>query len=269
MLKYKLRFGDLTGGTISMPISTDFSPNTKQYERIEENFDITGEDIVNTIIDYEKIKLHPVTGETGILDINSINFKLHFYTGGTQGWSVDTSRLLDVGFIEDDIINKRNRLKKTFIRVSFYDSNDLKTQNLLFYSTIFLDVDKIYGNYINYGIDYSGLTTEFLVKNPKTSSELKSFEGYYLYLFKDDVQKNNITSIYMKCEYNNAINGKSLLFFNSKPSNANGTTLKAVPNYMFTKVNVDYNQTTDKYIYWFDNLTNKNIEINLYQGKAI
>lgn len=271
MLKYSFKFNDvISGGTLNIPITTSFSPETKKYEFIEENFDVVEMGVINPIIDYEKVRVHPTTGTTSSIDLNSLVFKLHFYTGATAGWTNNSTSLLEVGFTEDDIFNKRQRLEKTFLRLSFYDTNDLKTQNLLFFSTIFLDSGKFYGDFINDGgVTSTGLTTEFNVENPKLSKSLKSFEGFYIYLFKDDIEKNNLSTIYVKFEYNNAINGKSLLFLPDKPSTYLGYDLIDLKSHMFLPININYNTTQNKYNYQLSGHTNTNSPtIDLYQAKV-
>ena len=54
-----------------------------------------------------------------------------------------------VGFDTNDVKFQKNKLKKSFIRLSFYDSNDPGKQNLLAYSTIFVDCNKLYSKFIS------------------------------------------------------------------------------------------------------------------------
>lgn len=53
-----------------------------------------------------------------------------------------------LGFINDDIKYQKSKLKKSFLRISFYDSDNIGNQNLLHTSTIFLDSGDLFAKYI-------------------------------------------------------------------------------------------------------------------------
>ncbi len=269
MLTYKIKINkeNVVDNIIDIPLGQLFYPNSEQYYLLEDKFETYSNNIINPIIDYEKIKLYPVTTGSTYTDINSIQFNLKFYLNGN--WTADTTSLDQAGFDDDDILNKRKQLKKTFIRLSFYDSDNLKTQNLLFYSTIFIDSNKLYSEYIT-GSTISELKTEFKVNNPKISSEIKSFEGFYVYLFNDDIPKNEIKTIYMKVEYNSALNGKTLLFLKDySHDTTEGFSLENLKVNMFLPISVKYETSLDKYVYWFNEYNEQNAVIDLFQAKVI
>jgi len=115
----------------------------------------------------------------------------------------------------------------------------------------------------------SGNTMEFMVENPITSSLLKSFEGFYIYLFGNDILKNTIGTIYMKVEYNSALNGKSSLFLNDYSHDSiNGFNLIDLKSHIFIPINIEYNTILNKYIYWFNGYNTQNPTIELYQAKV-
>ena len=63
----------------------------------------------------------------------------------------DVSDLLTfLNFTNDDIHYQKNKLKKSFLRLSFYDSTNPANQNLLSYSTIFIDSGALFAKYIKY-----------------------------------------------------------------------------------------------------------------------
>lgn len=68
-----------------------------------------------------------------------------------------------LGFTDADIKYRHNRLTKSFIRILFYDSTDIRKQNLLAYSTVFFDVNDLYSKYVrnvgNNDITYSKIDT--------------------------------------------------------------------------------------------------------------
>lgn len=309
--KIKLNNNDIENGYVTIPFNSNFSPETNKYENVEDNFDLTSSDIINPIIDYEKIKLFPIStvgyylldeegdieltesGETSIVEnyedivndevdvIDSLKFNLHFCnTGNTSGWDDETTKVGNIGFSSDDIKYRREKVSKSFIRLSFYDSNDLKTQNLLYYSTIFLDSNSLYYNYIqNNGIE--DLNMSFITENSKLSNKIKSFEGYNLYLFKSDIPKKEIKTIYLRVDFSNAINGHTILFLKNKPSNKNGFSIKELYSNLFIEIKCFYDESSKKYLYFFndylsetvnnlnDKLIKTRLNIDLFQAKAI
>ena len=148
-------------------------------------------------------------------------------------------------FNNNDIRYQKNKLKKSFLRPSFYDSMNPANQNMLGYSTIFLDSGNLFSKYVryfetdgykmigydknNYGIynidnntkkgirvdrEYSfdeehRLSSQFVVKNKNTSTA--SSEGFYLYLWKDN-ESVLPQDLYMKVEFNHAGYGRTIPF---------------------------------------------------------
>ena len=49
-----------------------------------------------------------------------------------------------LGFLDDDIYYQKTKVKKSFLRLMYYDSKDLLNKNLLTYSTSFLDSGKLF-----------------------------------------------------------------------------------------------------------------------------
>lgn len=54
-----------------------------------------------------------------------------------------------LGFGTNDVKYQKNKLKKSFIRLSFYDSPNAGEQKLLSYSTVFVDCNKLYSKFIS------------------------------------------------------------------------------------------------------------------------
>lgn len=52
-----------------------------------------------------------------------------------------------LGFTDDDIYYQKTKVKKSFLRLMYYDSNALLNKNLLTYSTSFLDAGKLFTKY--------------------------------------------------------------------------------------------------------------------------
>ena len=268
MLKYTIKVDkeNIVDNVINIPLGQLFYPNSDQYFLSENKIDLDTKSVINSTIDYEKVKIHPVVSGGTYNDVTSIQFNLNFYIN--NNWTTETTSLSQIGFDEDDVINRRQQLEKTFLRLSFYDSDDLKAQNLLFFSTIFVDSGKLYSEFIT-GSTIAELKMRFNINNPKLTSEIKSFEGFYIYLFSDDVPKNKIKTIYMKVEYNSALNGKTSLFLKNRSDTNYGFALNELKNNMFLPISVEYNTILNKYVYWFNDHNAQNTDITLYQAKVI
>ena len=141
-----------------------------------------------------------------------------------------------LGFTDDDVYYQKDALKKSFLRLSFYDSPNRETQKLLYYSTIYFDTNNLSQRYIKdlsawresteYIPRYNQLVFAYdIVKNfsAKGTSGLtaeltctdkyddtSSSDGFYIHLFDKLVSGNTCTPIYVKAEFNNAKFGKTV-----------------------------------------------------------
>lgn len=171
---------------------------------------------------------------------------------------VNSSNLIGfLGFTDDDIYNQKNRVKQSFLRLSFYDSIDPLTQNLLYYSTIFLDSGDLFGKYVkrkawleenNEDYDHledpvvwsptantdtcSAVTCQLMVNDEYDMT--RSGEGFNLYLFRQDAPiENDVQTIYMKVEFNHAGIGRTvpLIYW---PKEDNKPKKLTIENYLET-----------------------------------
>lgn len=132
----------------------------------------------------------------------------------------------NLNFDDDDVYFQKNSLKKSFIRLSFYDSRDISTQVLQFYTTIFFDTGKMYSKYIKNIHNPNIKPNGYYVSNDINDDEYRidskiivsnkynkdySCEGFYLYLFPD-VIGNDAIPLYMKVEFNHAKYGRTIPF---------------------------------------------------------
>lgn len=211
-------------------------------------------------------------------DVYTIKFNLHFREHRGDNWLVDNnsywngveqerdadgnvkensakintnitsdnaSDLLSfLNLTNDDVHYQKNRLKKSFLRLSYYDSINPANQNMLGYSTIFFDSGNLFAKYIKYmetdgytivgadtndfgiykpvanktGIrvdrergfdDEFRLSSQLVVKSKNTSSA--SSEGFYVYIWKDN-ETTIPQDLYMKVEFNHAGYGRTVPF---------------------------------------------------------
>lgn len=154
-----------------------------------------------------------------------------------------------LGFDDDDIYYQKSKVKKSFLRLLYYDSNDLLNKNLLTYSTSFLDSGKLFTNYsrIRNNKDLfrivkesETLDNEMVMFEPgngdpeKDEEENKAYkkydkyristkitladkyndsassDGFYIYMFKSDAPSEIPINLYLKAEFNNAKYGKTV-----------------------------------------------------------
>lgn len=155
-----------------------------------------------------------------------------------------------LNFTDNDVKYQKSRLKKSFLRLLFYDSKNTANQRLLYYSTIFMDSGKYFGKHLKFydsgerywvsdtsnpdtvtaeavsGMTVSGeldrslyddegkeerrLSARFTVRD-KYQSDASS-EGFYLYLFAEDDTGLRPQDVYMRVEFNHAGYGRTIPF---------------------------------------------------------
>lgn len=211
----------------------------------------------------------------------------------------DSDLLGYLNFTDNDIFYKKQKVGKSFIRLSFYTSKDVTEQKLLYYSTIFLDSTELYGKYVrqlmlieeneevrNNNILYSDNENTWTVfcdsnlTNSRLDSKLtitneydrtKSAEGFNIYLFASDVdikdENEDDRTIYMKVEFNHAGNGKTIPMIQwpkDDSGNYHGVLMSNLINYMYIPIKIK--KVDDKYVYYIpsaDNVPSENKTINL------
>ena len=158
-----------------------------------------------------------------------------------------------LGFTDGDVKFRRNVLKKSFIRLLFYDSTDVFKQKLIAYSTVFFDTGALLNRYmrnieqdvlgcgyiiyskdvsagevstangirVNRELDVKTRINEDKIEECRLSSQMvvsdkfissNSSEGFYLYLWKDNVSEGVPIDIYMRIEFNHAKYGRIIPF---------------------------------------------------------
>lgn len=91
-----------------------------------------------------------------ITDYSDVNYFSYIDKQKKKGENEDIRRskqsdlMTYLGFTNSDIRYQKNKLSRSFIRIMFYDSMNPGNQNLLYYSTIFVDSGKLFGKYIKY-----------------------------------------------------------------------------------------------------------------------
>lgn len=204
-----------------------------------------------------------------------------------------------LGFTDDDIYYRKKKVSKSFLRLSFYDTNVPMNQMLLFYSTIFLDANELYGKYIKHIAKKVTNPGIFLVKDDSLGADNltltfnvsdkfnrhASSEGFYLYLFPDGITNGVERTIYMKVEFNHAgygttlplilpNNGATLFDFSTEAfptslMNIDNGNLKEFYRQLYIPVKIKYDESVKDFIYYFPMCKNSGdtIVFNLFEPK--
>lgn len=255
-----------TGSTMVVPFSLDFFP-VDNSELVQTEFvEKETKNAINPIIDYEKSRFIPYNQNT-FQEISEVKIKLWNSPGSPMMYS-------DLGITDNDIKFRRNRFLNTFLRLSFYDSDQVTNSNFLFdieyFSQIGNDQKDLTGcapadlscltPNPNYGnpLPASSMVVSYLSSNPITLPN-KLAEGYYLYWLNKDVI-NGPKDIYMRATMNNAVDGKVTQFY---------AVIDVTPpiynSALFQKLNVKYtifkDNTNNIFKYYIDN-TSRSINIS-------
>tara|TARA_R110000765_G_scaffold39138_5_gene85261 strand:- start:6101 stop:6964 length:864 start_codon:yes stop_codon:yes gene_type:complete len=204
---------DSSGTTINVPI--DLTPQmVDQSEIVNREFvSVEVDNAINPTLDYEKVrflpaKVNPNATATTVSNtsvMQQVIYKISLLDGSNY-FSPSTS-YADAGFSDDDLRYRKNKLTKSFLQLSFYDSDILTDQRLVGSmainpnitladiqpnsSTLYPVADKL---------------LEFRLRNPLTDDEAFG-EGFFVYHFKDEVDINLPEFLYMRATFNNAKTG--------------------------------------------------------------
>ena len=260
---------------LNVPIVNTFETTLYQMDLLNEHFvEAEKKKAINRITDIEKDVYYPCIsneGQTSFTDAYNIKFNLHFREHRGDDWIVENeamwncveldnngkARIADgnltrdnmsdlltfLGFTNNDVHYQKNKLKKSFLRLLFFDSTNPANQNMLGYSTIFFNTGDLFAKYIRYienedytavnadkmeygkynpspnkiGIrvdreswdDETRLSSQLVVKNKNLSNATS--EGFYLYIWKDN-EMALPQDLFMKVEFNHAGYGRTVPF---------------------------------------------------------
>ena len=175
-----------------------------------------------------------------------------------------------LGFNDNDVFYQKNNLKKSFLRISIYDSPYKQSQKLLYYSTLFFDTNVLYKKYTNLNnyirtvkdgneiprvYEYSSgipdeekLTATFTCTSKLDNSACS--DGFYLYLFNTIVENGRCTPLYMKVEFNNAKYGKTALLTCPRIMNRGKMNRIGIGDLAFPEdYEIEYGSETPKHSY--------------------
>lgn len=274
--RYQVNVKDMTtsGMTINIPLDLDFQP-VDQAETVETDFvNVEIENAINDTIDYEKVRLTPV--DENDVQLNSITYKLNLLDSTNTFPSQTTYGSEEYSY--DDLKFRKNKFKRSFLRLSFYDTDIPTNQNLITFMTLFcrlrpsdlVPVSTLIGNpnqNTNLPLPVFQIPIRFTVEDPVMFPEGIA-EGYFLYHFKDDIP----TELYMRASWNNAKTGKSVpLITTNVPQTIDNLVDKLHMKYILKRTTTGWYYEIDQTYSSPTNVTisGNNMTINLYEIQAI
>ena len=293
--KYIIRIPSLsentgtTGTTIAIPLTLDVQ-NVDQSSIIKTKFiDIEVENSINPIVDWEQGRFSPVKTFTAPLNnlIDSITYSLNFLDSTKNFINATYS---DAGYNDTDIKNRKNGFKKSFLRLNFYDSDNIGKQKLVAFLIIYPRVDDKFFSTTNlpsksfftppgatpWGTinPVNQINLEFTVGD-SLKDRRKDGEGFFFYYYKDEVSTTVPKELFMRASFSNAKTGKVMrlmstnnkVYIDKLNTSTNGTTNK---NNLHTKYILSKDNTG--YYYKIDTSYSSNVsilgdiyEVNLYE----
>lgn len=165
--KYKIRLGK-ESKFLNFPITLSHS-TVGQSDMIEDKFiKVETDKAINGIVDHEKVRLTPIQKNE---KINRVDYSLNLLKGGSFP---SLTSYGSEGFVNDDIKFKRNNFKKSFLNLSFYDSDVPTNQNYLGNVTLFSKLSRFDINGVTVVDDGVSDSSEVLVETPKNFGTLKA-----------------------------------------------------------------------------------------------
>ena len=140
-VNYKMAFASFTGTTTATTINIPFNleyqivDNGELVERVFVNEQT--QKSVNPILDYDKVRFVPVkTAITKTLTtslISNITYNLFFLDVNNNMQIPTYYSNVDIKepYVDDDLKFERNNFKESYLKLSFYDSDNALTQNLV------------------------------------------------------------------------------------------------------------------------------------------
>lgn len=291
-VNYKIPLRTLTGQTpeqyINIPISIEYQ-NVDNSELIESFFvEKETQKAVNPILNYDKVRFTPVkTGGTFNSAVSNITFNINLLDQNSNMQTTTYYSTVDPtnGFTNDDLIQRNNFFKLTYIKLSFYDDDNAMLQNLITEVDLFLSFDKT--DYWTQQTLPSPNPSNYLVGQLKPASLIKFrfstsnrlfvkdgyYEGFNIFTYKDDYEVNLSKFLYMKASLFNAKTGKfTNLISDGNKYNIDELSKKTYTRYVLFRNNSGFyytlDQTYSNNITFTTNPKNSNnfdISINLYQ----
>lgn len=178
---------------------------------------------------------------------NSNEEELGFFSYGNDNWKrSDQSDLLSyLNFTNEDVRYQKSKLKKSFLRLLFFDSMNPADQNLLAYSTVFIDSGALFSKYVRHfegegfsALNYNGeivLSTSTDLNGIRINREPMIGKETYEE-FKDDLEDVRLSSQFViKDKYNSTTSSEGFYLYLWR-DNDNGI----IPSDLYMKVEFNH-----------------------------
>jgi hypothetical protein len=175
---------------IHIEMDDDFDTGVGRNEKWSTSLvEDTIKDAINPILDNERVRFDPYwkNGDDDFTEINHIRYELLFLDDKQKPdtWTDELKPPQEptcwkqLGFVDDDVKYQKMKLKKTFLRLSYYDLQNPTQYLLEHWSTVFVDINMMFSDYI-YGINnISGTnyntTPISKFKDPSTGEDTEGF----------------------------------------------------------------------------------------------
>jgi hypothetical protein len=248
--KYTLNINNFNTGTTEqyisgISLSTQFQivDNDELINRVFVDTEV--ENAINEILDYDRVRYMPLLPSDNL--VSSITYDLSLLNANNQY----TTNYGGIGFQYDDVKFRKNSFNNSFLRLSFYDSDDAMVQNLVGFTTLYSRLRTIdlisgaFGTVVGLPKPINDIPINFTLENPIINR--RGFaEGFHLYYYKDALNIGESKSLYMKASFNNAKTGKSVnLMVKNTPQ-----LIDKLVNELYVKIIIT--RTTTGYYYKFD-----------------
>ena len=223
---------DSSATTINVPI--DLTPQmVDQSEIVNREFvSVEVDNAINPTLDYEKVRFLPAkvnpnataTTVSNPVIMQQVIYKISLLDSTTGTYfsnNLNGTTYADAGFSDDDLRYRKNKLTKSFLQLSFYDSDILTDQRLVGSMAINPNITLADINPNSQLYPVANKLLEFRLRNPLTDDEAFG-EGFFVYYFKDEVDINLPEFLYMRATFNNAKTGVAtgLMVANNVPAPA-------------------------------------------------
>lgn len=305
----RFRFADIN---LAVPMEETFYPGLLKDDGLHTYLVEEAEKKITEPLDYEKQQFVPIykSGDGNEYDLSSIEY-ITLLKPKDDEWNtikapclIDPSspsksyysnciekagnRMFDMRFEMGDIYYRRKKVSETFLRLSFYNNRDRKTQKLLYSVKIYLNEDLLWKQYINARrtVLHWFNNMPFSFKSTEKYDFSNTTEGFYLYLFPGDIKELDYGTVYLKAELNNAKFGKAVPLSIPKRGNTveekkfitydkegEYTDMRELLEDMYIEVRIRYNSAKKRYEWWIpdgitiDEKDNTSAQLNLFEPR--
>ena len=178
---------------------------------------------------------------------NSNEEELGFFSYGNDNWKrSDQSDLLSyLNFTNEDVRYQKSKLKKSFLRLLFFDSMNPADQNLLAYSTVFIDSGALFSKYVRHfegegfsALNYNGdivLPTSLNLNGIRINRE-PMINGETYEEFKNELEDVRLSSqLVIKDKYNSTTSSEGFYLYLWRDNDSGAT-----PTDLYMKVEFNH-----------------------------